>query len=263
MLLNDYNDHLKIANMCLTNYSDEDSYDARKKSILALLNNEKLCKKYIPGPIHTLKTIMKQYDTLMLKLKGHLCLLSTIANSHRFNLVMTELLNKQISKQSDIDKLSHMHSDRDQMYEIFNTCSIDIKSFIIKINFNLVMKELIYISSFRNQSDEILFVDIGSFINRLDFRSLMQKLPEIESFEDQKQYMCNILINHMNNINYDILHYDEKTKSYPYTTEDLAIAYILYYNRINFIHCDNWYCNTDQPLKNNTLAIHTNMYRNN
>ena len=74
---------------------------------------------------------------------------------------------------------------------------------------------------------------------------------------------CEILINHMNNINYNILHYDEKTKSYPYTTEDLAIAYILYYNRINFIHCDNWYCNTDQPLKNNTLAIHTNMYRNN
>jgi hypothetical protein len=73
---------------------------------------------------------------------------------------------------------------------------------------------------------------------------------------------CKILINHMNNINYNILHYDEKTKSYPYTTEDLAIAYILYYNGINFIHCDNWYCNTDQPLNSNTMAIHTNMYRN-
>ena len=72
---------------------------------------------------------------------------------------------------------------------------------------------------------------------------------------------CKILINHMNNINYNILHYDEKTDSYPYTTEDLAIAYILYYNGIDFIHCNNMYCNTDHTFNRNSMAIHTNMYR--
>jgi hypothetical protein len=72
---------------------------------------------------------------------------------------------------------------------------------------------------------------------------------------------CKILINHMNNVNYDILHYDEKTKSYPYTTEDLAIAYILYNNCIDFIHCNNLYCNTDRAFNHNSMAIHTNMYR--
>ena len=65
----------------------------------------------------------------------------------------------------------------------------------------------------------------------------------------------------MNNINYNILHYDEKTDSYPYTTEDLAIAYILYYNGIDFIHCNNMYCNTDHTFNRNSMAIHTNMYR--
>jgi hypothetical protein len=203
--LNDYEDHLKIANTCLTNYSDKDSYDARKKSILALLNNEKLCKKYIPGPIHTFKTAMKQYDALMLKLKGHLCLLSTM-------------------KDESID----MHYDIDQMYDIFNTCSIYIKSFIIKINFNLVMKELMYVSSFRYKPDETLFVDIGSFINRLDFRSLLQKLPEIDSFDEQKQYIRNILINHeyiVNDSNKQIMHNVSSDKYYASLDEYNILLY--------------------------------------
>jgi hypothetical protein len=72
---------------------------------------------------------------------------------------------------------------------------------------------------------------------------------------------CKILIEHMEAISYDIFHYDEGSGSYPYTTEDLAIAYILFYNKINFIHCHNWYRNTDEVITNNIMAIHTNIYR--
>ena len=72
-----------------------------------------------------------------------------------------------------------------------------------------------------------------------------------------------ILIDHMNNINYDIFHYDEKTNSYPYTIEDCAVSFILYSNNINFIHINNWFNNTNQIINNNNnvMAIHTNMYK--
>lgn len=69
---------------------------------------------------------------------------------------------------------------------------------------------------------------------------------------------CKILINHLNNIKYDIFHYDKYTDSYPYTIEDCAVSYILYYNKISFIHWLNMY--HDYPYYNNdVLAIHTNM----
>ena len=68
----------------------------------------------------------------------------------------------------------------------------------------------------------------------------------------------NILINHLNDIKFNIFHYDEYTDSYPYTIEDCAVSYILYYNKISFIHWVNMY--HDYPYYNNdVLAIHTNM----
>jgi hypothetical protein len=52
--------------------------------------------------------------------------------------------------------------------------------------------------------------------------------------------------------------YDEYTDSYPYTIEDCAVSYILYYNKISFIHWVNMY--HDYPYyKNDVLASHTNM----
>ena len=75
---------------------------------------------------------------------------------------------------------------------------------------------------------------------------------------------CKILVNHLNNINFDIFHYDEKTDSYPYTIEDCGVSFIFYYNSINFLHCENWLHNADQSSNidiNSILAIHTNMYK--
>jgi hypothetical protein len=69
---------------------------------------------------------------------------------------------------------------------------------------------------------------------------------------------CNILINHLNDIKFNIFHYDKYTDSYPYTIEDCAVSYILYYNKISFTHWVNMY--HDYPYNNNdVLAIHTNM----
>ena len=81
---------------------------------------------------------------------------------------------------------------------------------------------------------------------------------------------CNILINHMEKINYDIFHYDEFTKSYPYTIEDCAVTFIMYYNDVKFKHNGNFYQDVNvnnedliRKLKNNnnTICFHTNFYK--
>ena len=75
---------------------------------------------------------------------------------------------------------------------------------------------------------------------------------------------CAILINHLENINYDVFHYDEKTDSYPYTIEDCGVSFIFYYNNIDILHNDNWIKNDDANAANDAndvIAIHTNMFK--
>jgi hypothetical protein len=71
---------------------------------------------------------------------------------------------------------------------------------------------------------------------------------------------CKILIEHLESIGYNIFHYDEGTGSYPYTIEDCAVSFILYSNKISFIHTlsmyDEYYNN---PEKVGVIAIHTNL----
>ena len=52
---------------------------------------------------------------------------------------------------------------------------------------------------------------------------------------------CKILINHLEEINYDIYHYHEKSNSYPYTIDDLTYPLILLSNNINLLHTNNWH----------------------
>lgn len=66
---------------------------------------------------------------------------------------------------------------------------------------------------------------------------------------------CEIIINAMENINYNIFHLDKFTNSYPYTIEDVGITYIMYYNKINFIDSQKFFDNK------NSIATHTNMYK--
>jgi hypothetical protein len=68
---------------------------------------------------------------------------------------------------------------------------------------------------------------------------------------------CEALIRHMENINYNIFHYDKFTKSYPYTIEDCAVSFIMYCNKIDFIHNSRFF---DTPNVD-TIATHTNKYK--
>jgi hypothetical protein len=75
---------------------------------------------------------------------------------------------------------------------------------------------------------------------------------------------CKILINHLESINFNIFHHDEYTNSYPYTIEDCAVSFILYSNKISFIHCLALYEDyTNLKDKENDakslIAVHTNL----
>ena len=68
---------------------------------------------------------------------------------------------------------------------------------------------------------------------------------------------CQIIINTMENINYNIFHLDEYTNSYPYTIEDIGIIYIMYRNKIPCTDNRYFYSENNYYTKD-TLAIHTN-----
>jgi len=64
----------------------------------------------------------------------------------------------------------------------------------------------------------------------------------------------NIIINTMEEVNYNIFHLDEFTNSYPYILEDVGITYIMYYNKVPFINNKTFFDNGKQ-----SIALHTNM----
>ena len=68
---------------------------------------------------------------------------------------------------------------------------------------------------------------------------------------------CDILLDHMERIQYNIFHFDHFTNSYPYTIEDTAVTYIMYLNQITFKDSQNFF---DTP---NAIVKHTNKYKDN
>jgi hypothetical protein len=71
-------------------------------------------------------------------------------------------------------------------------------------------------------------------------------------------HCCKLLISHMESIHYNIFHFDDFSQSYPYTIEDCAVSYILYFYRISFHHNDYMY--TMNP-NNIAISFHTNLYK--
>jgi hypothetical protein len=77
---------------------------------------------------------------------------------------------------------------------------------------------------------------------------------------------CTILMNHFKEINYNIFHFDEFSQSYPYTIEDCAVSFILYFHGVPFLHdpsiVANYYWNKPFSWSDyNTIAVATNKYK--
>lgn len=66
---------------------------------------------------------------------------------------------------------------------------------------------------------------------------------------------CQIIVDEFEKINNNIFHLDEFTNSYPYIIEDVGVAFIMYYNNINFINSNIFFDN------DNSISKHTNKYK--
>ncbi len=106
---------------------------------------------------------------------------------------------------------------------------------------------------FNNPQHNLKGIEISKYIKRPDIPT---GAAGVLFFISNKS--CKILIDHLENINYNIFHYDEFSQSYPYTIEDCAVSFILYINKISFIHSDNMCSNYKL---NNVIAYHTNSYK--
>jgi hypothetical protein len=70
---------------------------------------------------------------------------------------------------------------------------------------------------------------------------------------------CKILVNHMEEIGYNIFHFDELTNSYPYTIEDRGIAFIMFSHNIPLTNSLIFY--SDNHYNPNVICTHTNKFK--
>lgn len=70
---------------------------------------------------------------------------------------------------------------------------------------------------------------------------------------------CKTLVDHMEAIKYDVLHFDEATKSYPYTVEDCGVAYVMILHNIPFTNRMIFY--SDYNFHPRVICTHTNKFR--
>lgn len=83
---------------------------------------------------------------------------------------------------------------------------------------------------FENPLHNLKGVNIGNYTKRPHVEGVWGKLVYLSN------HACDVLVEHVKKINYNIFAFDELTQSYPYTIEDCAISFILYLNNIPLHH---------------------------
>lgn len=86
-----------------------------------------------------------------------------------------------------------------------------------------------------------------------------QKRPDIIGPAGVIYYLsikaCNILVDHMKKINYNIFFFDEFSKSYPYTIEDVGVSFIMKFNDIAYTNNEKMFDSK------NAIVKHTNEFK--
>lgn len=106
---------------------------------------------------------------------------------------------------------------------------------------------------FDNPQHNVKNLDISKYIRRPDVNGAFGVIFYISNLA------CKILINHMEEIGHNILHFDELTQSYPYTIEDRGIAFVLFLNQIAFTNNHHFY--GDTHYSPSVICTHTNKYK--
>jgi len=130
----------------------------------------------------------------------------------------------------------------------------------IRIDNFMVDYYILHPEDIDNPQNNLKGIDISNYVLRPEIRT---GLHGVLCYLSNKS--CKILINHMENIKYNIFHYDEYTCSYPYTIEDCGVAFILLKNKISLINDKIWLnieeCNGDSESEyaQSFIAIHRNV----
>ncbi len=72
---------------------------------------------------------------------------------------------------------------------------------------------------------------------------------------------CDIVVDTMEKVGYNIFHFDEFTQSYPYTIEDCAVTFIMYYNKVTFTDNQIFFADKDAKNPREFIVRHTNAYK--
>jgi hypothetical protein len=104
-----------------------------------------------------------------------------------------------------------------------------------------------------NPQHNLLNVDISKYLKRSHVTGALGGIFYLSKLA------CQIIIDHMEGLSYDIFSYDESTKSYPYTIEDRAVAFIMFYNKIPLKNSLEFY--SDHHYNPNVICTHTNKYK--
>lgn len=112
-----------------------------------------------------------------------------------------------------------------------------------------------HVEDFTNPHHNLLGVDISRY----------KKRPLLANFAIGVIFYisnraCRCLVQKMEDIDFNVFHYDDFSQSYPYTIEDRAVTYILYSNRISFTHDDNMF---SDHASSSTIGFHTNAFKTN
>jgi len=162
------------------------------------------------------------------------------------DLVVNEPLLESFLRSKKFDFMGKSHTKK-------NLLQKDITPSLLKrtcIDPFMVKYYSTHVEDFYNPQHNLKGVDIKKYMKR----------PEISIGPAGVLYYisnacCTTLIAHIEQIKYDIFHFDEYSQSYPYTIEDCGVSYILYFHKFSFIHVDHMY--SDVPSKH-TIVYHTN-----
>ena len=138
------------------------------------------------------------------------------------------------------------------------------KNYDSSLNFNLLKKTLydpFMMNYYINHQDELVDKNNGMNFTIEEFNKYLVR-PNIWGPQGVVYYIssraCNIIMDTMEKINYNIFHFDEFSQNYPYVIEDVGVTYIMYYNLIPFVDGQHFCGNSDNQ---DLIAIHTNKYK--
>lgn len=122
-----------------------------------------------------------------------------------------------------------------------------------------IKKDTFMLEYYKNHSEDFLNPNHG--LQNLSIEKLKKYLvrPNIFGAAGTVYYISkkssDIIINELEKINFNIFHFDEFSRSYPYIIEDVAIAYMMFRNNIEFINSKIF---VDFP---ESICMHTNLFK--